>query len=61
MRKNPNKDTVKQFFSDPRIINYVLLTLYLCCAARWAFARKWYDVAYWIGAFIITSAVTFKR
>lgn len=52
---------MKQLLTDPRLINYVLMCLYICCAMRWAWARKWMDMLYWIGAFVITTAVTFKR
>lgn len=51
---------MKQLIQDPRLINYVLLFLYVCCATRWAFARKWWDVLYWIAAFSITLSVTMK-
>lgn len=52
---------MKQIIQDPRLINYVLMCLYVLCAARWAFARKWWDMLYWIAAFGITTAVTFKK
>lgn len=44
---------------DPKIFNYVILALYALNAGRWAIAGKWGDVAYWLGAFWITAAVTF--
>lgn len=43
---------------DPKIFNYVILALYAANAARWAAQGSWGDVAYWSGAFWITSAVT---
>jgi hypothetical protein len=52
---------MKQLLSDPRLINYILMCLYLMCAARWAVAKKPMDCLYWVGAFVITTAVTFKR
>lgn len=44
---------------DPRLFNYVILTLYALNAARWAIAGKWGDCLYWMGALWITCAVTF--
>ena len=44
---------------DPRVFNYVILALYACNVARWAFAGKWGDASYWFGAFWITASVTF--
>jgi hypothetical protein len=43
---------------DPRIFNYVIMSLYLLNSIRWAFAGKWGDVAYWISACCITASVT---
>ena len=51
---------MKQILSDPRLINYILLSLYLVCATRWAFAKKPWDVLYWLAAFSITLSVTMK-
>ena len=44
---------------DPKLVNYVLLVLYAANAARWAVHGSWPDATYWLGAFIITLAVTF--
>jgi len=44
---------------DPKIFNYVILTLYAANAARWGFAGSWADVCYWLSAFSITATVTF--
>lgn len=44
---------------DPKIFNYVIMTLYALNAVRWAIAGKPADAIYWTGALIITSAVTF--
>lgn len=44
--------------SDPKIFNYVIMSLYVANSLRWAFAGSWGDVAYWAGAFWITASVT---
>lgn len=43
---------------DPKIFNYVILTLYAFNSLRWAFAGSWGDCLYWAAAFQITAAVT---
>lgn len=43
---------------DPRIFNFVILTLYLLNAMRWAVNGSWADVSYWCSAFAITATVT---
>ena len=43
---------------DPRFINYVLLALYAANTTRWAVHGSWGDATYWLGALIITLAVT---
>jgi hypothetical protein len=48
-----------QVLLDPKVFNYVILSLYLLNAARWAFAGKLADVCYWLSAFAITATVTF--
>lgn len=54
-------DLALRLVRDPAAINYLLLVLYVLNAGRWAAARSWPDVWYWIGAVIITGAVTFRR
>ncbi len=49
---------ISALLSDPRLINFVLLTLYAANAARWAVHGSWPDSLYWTGAFMITVAVT---
>jgi hypothetical protein len=44
---------------DPKLFNYVILSLYLANSVRWAFAGKIADVCYWLSAFAITATVTF--
>lgn len=43
---------------DPRMFNYLILSLYLLNAARWAIHGSWPDVSYWLSAFAITATVT---
>ena len=43
--------TLASLWRDPAALN----------AIRWAVARSPYDVMYWIGAVIITAAVTLRR
>lgn len=47
--------------TDPRIFSFIILGLYACQAARWAWEGKWWQVLYWTGAFIITTSVTFDK
>jgi hypothetical protein len=43
---------------DPRIFNFVLVAIYAANAARWAIHGSWPDTLYWVGALIITIALT---
>jgi hypothetical protein len=43
---------------DPRIFNYVIMSLYTINCIRWAFAGKWADSLYWLSALFITSVIT---
>lgn len=45
-------------WNDPRIFNFVIMTLYLLNSGRWALDRKWVDTIYWLCAFGITAVVT---
>lgn len=49
-----------RFLTDPRLFNYLLLSLYISSAVRWTFARSWLDVCYWMGAALLTIGVTFR-
>ena len=51
--------TEMSWLLDPRIFNYVILTLYVLNAARWAWQRSLADTCYWLSAFAITATVTF--
>lgn len=44
---------------DPKLFNYLILSLYLFSAARWAVAKSLADCCYWLSAFAITFTVTF--
>lgn len=43
---------------DPKVFNYVILTLYTLNAARWAANGSYADMCYWLSAFAITATVT---
>lgn len=43
---------------DPKVFNYIILTLYLLNAGRWAMERRYADTCYWLSAFAITATVT---
>lgn len=44
---------------DPRIFNFIIIGLYCLNSIRWAFARSWADMCYWLSALAITLTVTF--
>lgn len=46
------------FFGNPKVFNYVILTLYCMNAGWWAWHGKWADTSYWLSAFAITATVT---
>lgn len=48
-----------QLLLDPRLFNYVVLTLYGLNCLRWAVEGKIADVCYWASAAAITATVTF--
>ena len=43
---------------DPRLFNYVIMTLYVASSIWWACHGKWVDTCYWLSAFAITATVT---
>lgn len=47
------------FLLDPRIFNYIIMSLYLLNVLRWAFAGSLADACYWVSACAITATVTF--
>lgn len=44
---------------DPKLFNYVIMSLYGLNTLRWAYAGKIADVCYWLSALAITATVTF--
>jgi hypothetical protein len=44
---------------DPRLFNFVIMTLYACSSLRWAISGRWADCCYWVSALAITATVTF--
>lgn len=44
--------------SDPRLFNYIIMSLYLCSAIWWGLHGKFVDTAYWLSALAITATVT---
>lgn len=48
-----------KFLLDPKIFNYVIMSLYLLNALRWGIEKKPADVCYWLCALAITATVTF--
>lgn len=44
--------------SDPRLFNYVLMTLNAFAACRWAYEGHWVNAVYWTAALALTACVT---
>jgi len=47
------------FFGNPKLFNYVIMSLYCLNATWWALHGKWADASYWASALAITATVTF--
>jgi hypothetical protein len=45
---------------DPRLFNYVLMSLNIAGAIRFGIAGRWWDSGYWLSAFALTFCVTFR-
>lgn len=43
---------------DPKVFNYLIMSLYVVNAGRWAFNGSYADMFYWASAFCITATVT---
>lgn len=50
---------LKALILDPKLFNYVIMTLYACSALRFAIGGYWPDMFYWLSALSITLTVTF--
>lgn len=50
---------LRQVLFDPRIFNYVIMSLYGLNTIRWAIHGSWADTGYWLSALGITFCVTF--
>ena len=48
-----------QWLLEPRIFNFVIMSLYALNVIRWGINGSWADSFYWFGALWITCAVTF--
>lgn len=50
-------------FENPKLFNYVIMSLYILNSGWWAWHRKYTDMFYWLSAFAITATVTwgYKR
>lgn len=48
-----------KFILDPRIFNFVIMTLYCLNILRWGLNGSWADAWYWASALSITATVTF--
>lgn len=52
-------ELITKLILDPRLFNYLILSLYAINIIRWAFERDYFNVWYWASAFSITACVTF--
>jgi hypothetical protein len=50
---------MRAILSDPRLFNFIIMSLYGCSAVWWAWSRSWADMCYWLSALAITATVTF--
>jgi hypothetical protein len=50
---------MKQLITDPRLFNFVIMTLYALSAVRWLISGSYADACYWASALAITLTVTF--
>lgn len=49
---------MKALLLDPRLFNYLIITLYCCAVIRWSLERSWANAFYWLCAAGITATVT---
>ncbi len=55
----PNGHGRMTWLFDPKVFNYLIMSLYCLNSGRWALYGSWPDVCYWLSAFAITATVTF--
>lgn len=44
---------------DPKLFNYIIMSMYFLNICRWGLARNLADACYWTSALAITATVTF--
>lgn len=47
------------WLADPRIFNFVIMSLYALAVTRWVIHGSWWNAAYWASALCITVCLTF--
>lgn len=47
-----------KLITDPRVFNFIIMSLYLLNAGRWGLEGKWGVMCYWLSALGITASVT---
>lgn len=48
-------------FLDPKLFNYIIMSLYTLACIRWAIAGQAFGFCYWFCALGITATVTFLK
>ena len=48
-----------KYLLDPRIFNFIIMSLYAVNVVNFAVRREWGHASYWFGALWITASVTF--
>lgn len=48
-----------RWLADPKLFNYIIMTMYGLNAIRWAYQKNAADTCYWLSALAITATVTF--
>lgn len=54
------RQVLANLLHDPRLFNYILMSLNIGGSIRFAFAGRWWDAMYWVSAFLLTFCVTFR-
>lgn len=50
---------LKEILFNPKLFNYIIMTLYCINAGWWLWHKSYVDTCYWMSAFAITATVTF--